>query len=200
MDGTEIKGTIKKIDRTKGLIEEIKMKDGSGKKIKLKPKEVKFMYLPPSGFDKLGKALDVINNAQKWNDEKLEQDLLNSGYVYFENTNVKIKKKTMPLLMQLLNPSFSKKVKVYHDPYAKETTSLSVGGIGVAGGNAKSYYIKAGDSDAAFKVLKKRYKDEFKPLWNACKELIKKYGDKIKWSELTQHVFGLLRVSRIRSY
>ncbi|MFK7908141.1 MAG: hypothetical protein AB8B69_23625 [Chitinophagales bacterium] len=188
MDGTKIKGTIKDIDRKKGLIEEIKIKDGNGKKHKLKPKSVKFMYLPPSGLDNVMKSLDMATSVSKWNDEKLEQDLLNKGYIYFENTDVKIKKKTMNLLMQLLNPSFSKQVKVYHDPFAKETRSLNIGMVEVAGGNAKSYYIKAGDSNAAFKVQKKRYKDEFKPLWDDCSELITKYGDKIKWSELTQHV------------
>jgi hypothetical protein len=37
-DGTEINGTIKDIDREKGLIEYIKLQDGAGKKHKLNPK------------------------------------------------------------------------------------------------------------------------------------------------------------------
>ena len=93
LDGTEIKGNIKDIDRKKGLIDFIKLKDGSGKKHKLNPDKIKHMYLPPSGVDKLGKALDFVTDVQKWQDEKLEQDLLNQGYIYFESTDVKIKKK-----------------------------------------------------------------------------------------------------------
>ncbi|WP_010523062.1 hypothetical protein [Aquimarina agarivorans] len=92
-DGSEIEGIIKDIDRKKGLIEYIKIQDGSKKKHKLKPEQVKFMYLPPSGFDKLSKLTNFLTDTQKWNDEKLNQDFLNKGYVYFELADVLIKKK-----------------------------------------------------------------------------------------------------------
>ncbi len=92
-DGTEIQGNIKDIDREKGLIKFIKIKDGAGKKHKLKPEAVKHMYLPPSGLDKLSTAADFLTDTQKWNDDKLNQDLLNQGYVYFELADGKVKKK-----------------------------------------------------------------------------------------------------------
>lgn len=186
-DGNEIKGTIKDIDRKKGLIKYVKIKDGSGKKHKLKPNDIKFMYLPPSGIDKYAKAAGFLTDAQKWNDEKLDQDLLNQRYVYFENTDVKIKKKQRPMLMQLLNPTFSSKVKVYHDPFAKKTMSVGVGSVDVVGGNAKSYYVQAGSDEAAYRLKKKHYKKEFVPMWDDCKTVIDKYSQ-IRWTELTQHI------------
>jgi len=185
-DGTEIQGNIKDIDRKKGLIEFIKLKDGAGKKHKLDAEEVKFMYLPPSGLDKLSKAYGAITDASKWTDEKMDQDLLNQGYIFFELADVKIKKKNRQLLMQLLNPTFSKQVKVYHDPFAKQTMGLGVAGIKVAGGIAKSYYVAKGDKPA-FKLQKKNYKKEFMPMWNSCKKIITDYPD-MKWSDLTEHV------------
>jgi hypothetical protein len=184
--GKEIKGTIKDLDRKKGLIEEVKIEDGKGKKHKLDAEDIKFMYLPPSGWDKLGIALDAIYDAQKWNDEKIDQDLVNQGYVYFENSMVKIKKKEHELLMQILNPTFSKYVKVYDDPYAKETMSVGIGTIKVAGGNEKSYFVKIGN-DAAFKLEKKNYDTEFLPLFGSCPDMKKKY-DKFFWSDLAEHV------------
>lgn len=187
-DGTEINGTIKDLDREKGLIEEVKIKDGAGKKIKLKAEKIKFMYLPPSGYDKLSKATAFLSNAQKWSDDKLNQDFLNDGYVYFELADVKVKKKDRKLLMQLLNPNFSKEVKVYHDPYAKETMSVGVAGVTLAGGNEKSYYVSKGGKPA-FRLKKKDYKDEFMPMWNSCKELIKEYPD-MKWNDLVKHVLA----------
>lgn len=185
MDGTEIKGTVKDIDRKKGLIKQIKIEDGNGDKIKLKPSEVAFMYLPPSGLDKLAKSMDFLTDAQKWSNEKLDQDLLSDGYVFFESSNVKIKRKESVMLMQLLNPTFSGVVKIYHDPFAKQTMSVGVGNIKVAGGNEKSYFIKAGD-DAAYKLEKKRYKKEFKPLWSKCDNLANQ--EEVKWNKLTSHV------------
>jgi hypothetical protein len=186
MDGKEIKGTLSSVDRKKGLITYIKIEDGTGQKHKLKAASVKIMYLPPSGLDNLSKALDFAGDIKKWNDEKLDQDLLNQGYVYFESTKVKIGKKSTTMLMQLLNPGFSKDVKIYHDPFAKETASVGVAGVKVAGGYEKSYYLKTGD-DAAYKLEKKNYDKEFKGLWGKCDEVIKKYPE-MKWTELTKHV------------
>ncbi len=187
-DGTEIQGTIKDLDRDRGLIEEVKIKDGNGKKHKLKPEDIKFMYLPPSGLDKLGKKLNTGFDVQKWEDGALDRERLNLGYIYFELADVKIKKKTKKLLMQLLNPSFSKNIKVYHDPYAKKTMSLGVGPLTVAGGNEKSYYVAKG-KNAAFRLKKKDYKEEFNALWSSCPDLIKEFPLK-KWSDLTKHVLA----------
>lgn len=188
VDGTEVTGTIKDLDREKGLIEEVKIKDGAGKKLKFDAEDIKFMYLPPSGYDKLSKATAFLKDAQKWNDEKLNQDFLNDGYVYFELADVKIKKKNKKLLMQLLNPNFSKIVKVYHDPYAKETIAPKVGGIKVAGGDAKSYYVSK-EGAPGFRLKKKDYKEQFVPLWNSCKKIISDYKT-VKWGELVKHVIA----------
>jgi hypothetical protein len=187
-DGTEINGTIKDLDREKGLIEYVKIKDGAGKKHKLDAEDIKFMYLPPSGIDNLSKKLDFMTDAQKWNDDKLNQDFLSEGYTYFELADVKVKKKDRKLLMQLLNPNFSKEVKVYHDPYAKETMSVGVAGVKLAGGFAKSYYISKGGKPA-FRLKKKDYKEEFLPMWNSCKDLIKEFKDP-KWGDLVKHVLA----------
>jgi len=188
MDGTEIQGNIKDIDRKKGLIEFIKLKDGAGKKHKLDADKIKHMYLPPSGFDKLSKLNEMIFDADNWDSENLNKDYIMQGYVYFELSDVKIKKKTRKLLMQLLNPEFSKEVKIYHDPFAKETMSLGIGPVKAIGGDAKSYYLKKGDK-AAYKIKKKDYKDEFKPLFQSCKEMIKKFA-KPAWSDLVEHVLA----------
>lgn len=184
-DGTEISGTIRDIDREKGLIEYIKLQDAAGKKHKLKPEDIKFMYLPPSGLDKLTKKLDFISDMQKWNDDKLNQEYLKEGYAYFETTDVKIKKKQTKLLMQLLNPAYSKEFKIYCDPYAKETASIGVGGMKFVGGDAKSFYV-AKKNEPAFLLKKKEYKKEFAELWKNCDKLISENPEP-KWGDLTKH-------------
>ncbi|MEL6811016.1 MAG: hypothetical protein AAFP76_06750 [Bacteroidota bacterium] len=187
-DGSELKGNIHDIDRDKGLIEEITVKNGSGKKQKLEPEEIKFMYLPANNLDKLSKTVGTATNAQNWQDDKIDQKLLNKGYVYFELSEVKLKKKTKKLLMQLLNPSFSKNIKVYHDPYAGKTTSLGIGAVKLTGGIEKSYYI-AKENATAFRIKKKDYKDEFGPLWSSCPAVTEKFPEK-HWRDLTQHILS----------
>lgn len=188
-DGTEIQGNIKDIDRKKGLIQQIKIKDLEGKKHKLKPEEIKYMYLPPSGLDKLGSTLEFLHDATKWEKTDLDKDIIGKGYAYFEKSKVKIKRKTRVLLLQLLNPSFSSKVKIYYDPFARESIGVGIGGIKVAGGYAKSYYFKKGDA-VAYRIKKKNYDDEFKLLFKDCKSLIKKYGKRPKWTDLVEHLLA----------
>jgi len=185
-DGTELSGTIRDIDRDKGLIEFIKLQDAAGKKHKLKPEDIKHMYLPPSGLDNLTKKLDFISDYQKWNDDKLNQEYLKEGYAYFETADVQVKKKTSKLLMQLLNPAFSKELRIYCDPRAKETASFGVGGVKFVGGDAKSYYVAKKDAPA-FLLKKKEYKKEFATLWSGCDKLITASSADPKWTDLSKH-------------
>jgi hypothetical protein len=188
-NGEELVATIDKIKRKKGLIMQINVKLADGQKRTLKPDDIKSMFLPPSGFDKLAKFNDKISNLNELEkDRSLHQEYVKEGYVYFENCEVQIKKKTMKLLMQLVNPGFASKIKVFHDPYAAESASIGVGGLTVAGGIDKSYYIKKGD-DKAFRLLSKDYRKLWKDIYGNCKELEKEVGTKKDWKNFEQHVY-----------
>lgn len=185
-DGTEIEGTIDDIDRKKGLIKLIKVIDSEGKKHELQPEMVSHMYLPPSGLDNVQKAGSFVSDAQRWNDQKLNQDLFSKGYAYFESGEVKIKKDTQILLMQLLNPSFSRMIKVYYDPFANQTAGLGVGGLNLTGGIAKSYFVRKTGGEM-IKLEKKNYEKEFNSLYEKCPSLVEKYPDG-KWRDLAMHI------------
>ncbi len=184
-DGREIKGTAK-ISIKKMQITAVTINDGA-KKQTFAAKDIKYMYLPPAGLDKIAKAKGFLTDVQKWNDEKLNNDFLDQGYVYFESTDVKIKKKTYTMMMQLLNPTFSKDVKVYNDPQSGETASVGVAGVKVAGGNAKSYYVKKSNEPVAYLLTKSDYKKEFPMFWKGCDDVIKSYPE-VKWTELPKHI------------
>ena len=57
----------------------------------------------------------------------------------------------------------------------------------VAGGEDKSFYVKKGDG-VAFRLYKKNYDKEFKNLFGDCPAVVKKYGEKIRWSEFEEAV------------
>ncbi|MBK7804761.1 MAG: hypothetical protein KA270_12495 [Saprospiraceae bacterium] len=188
-DGKELTGFIDDIDRKKGLIEEITIIDLNKKKIKLKPEEVKHMYIVPSGFDKLSSGMNNMYDATKWNEDKsAHAEHIKAGYVFFETTEVMVKKKKLTLLLQLLNPGFANKIKVFFDPYAGETASFGFGGIKLAGGDAKSYYFKKGDN-VAYKMEKKNYDDELENLYGDCPSFKKEFEKKMGWSMVEKHIF-----------
>ncbi|MCF8246528.1 MAG: hypothetical protein K9J37_15355 [Saprospiraceae bacterium] len=187
MDGTEKQVYVKSIDRKKGLIEEIKIEDEAGKKSKLKPEQIKHMYLPQSGWDKMSKGLDKAFDVQKWEDESLDPNKFAEGYVYFEQAEVQVKKQKMTMLMQLLNPAFCNKIKVYHDPYASESASVGIGGMTLAGGDDKSYYVSVRNK-TAFKLMKKNYDEEYSKVFGLCTPMKNKF-EKVKWSDFNEHVY-----------
>ncbi|MBP7509162.1 MAG: hypothetical protein KA807_15220 [Prolixibacteraceae bacterium] len=172
----------------KGQIAEMKVKDETGNKIKIKPTDIKMMYLPQSMLDKIGQADKFLTDAKLWKSDNLDNSKIADGYVYFESTDVKFGKKIQKLLMQVVNPAFCSKVKIYNDPFASETMGVGVGGITLAGGDLKSYYFKKGDEPAVL-LQKKDYKKKFAEIWSDCPALIEKYGEKPVWNDLAQHVY-----------
>ncbi|TRX52389.1 hypothetical protein FNH22_22010 [Fulvivirga sp. M361] len=189
-DGTKFEGLLGGFKRSKGLIETVKMKNPNGKKLKIDPAKISFMYLPPNNLAKFSAAMEQAGNIQNWEKQTtVDTSLMNKGYVYFEKTPTKIKKKTDDLMLQLMNASFSSKIKVYHDPFAKETASIGLAGVDVVGGLDKSYYVKKAGEDAAFRLMKKNYREEFIKVFGDCDELVKKYRSDVKWSDLETHVY-----------
>ena len=187
-DGTEIEGTVDGFKRKKGLFKLVKIKDESGKIHELEASAIKHMYLMPNGLDKLNRALDAVFDVQKWSDENMNSGLINDGYAFFEMREIMVKKEKLSLMLQLLNPGFSKRVKVYHDPYAAETMSAGIGGVTLAGGLDKSYYIGV-DGGEAYRLAKKTYKKTFSDVWKACPAVYKKYT-KMDWSSFVDHIIS----------
>ena len=185
-DGTEITGKIKKVKRKKGLLISVAINTDAGA-LTLLPDEINHMYLPPSGLDKFSRSVDEAYTMSKWDRDDVESDLIKDGYVYFEKAKVNLKGKERVMLMQLLNPGFSSKIRVYFDPFAQETTRAGIGGLTVAGGLDKSYYIQRGE-EPAYRMKKKEYRKDFENFFEDCPTLFKEY-EKPDWPDFAKHVF-----------
>jgi hypothetical protein len=188
LDGSKIEGTIDDLDRRKGLIEEITIiPTGEKKKKKLQPKDIKNMYLPGSGLNKIGNAMDQAFDAQKWKNNDVNMEIISKGYAYFEMVTTQIKRDKEMLMLQLLNPAFSAKIKVFHDPLAQESMGFGVAGVTLAGSDEKSYYVQVG-SENAKRVKKKDYDDEYLVLYKSCPDLLKKLKDDHRWTNFDKHL------------
>lgn len=187
--GEELVGTIKDFDYKRGLIDEITLVVGKKDKRKLTPDQISHAYLPQSGLNKLSQAMDLTQDATQWGSEDINQEYMQDGYAYFEQSTVQLKKKKIEALLQMVNPAFNNPVKIFHDPWAKESASAGVGGIKVAGGLEKSYWVIV-KGKPAFKVLKKSYDEQLAEIFGACPDYISKLGDKPQWSDFPEALFN----------
>lgn len=187
--GEKIEADIKDVDRKKGQINEIKFIKPDGKKLRITAAEIAELYMAPSGLDKLQKQGNFFNDATKWGKSDASK-YLNKGYTMYTNrmVSLKNKKKEEEYLMQVINPKFSKYIEVYSDPWAKQTASIGIGGMKLAGGIAKSYYIKKGDEKVLW-LTKKDFDEHFASLFMDNDKFKAKYADhKFKWSLLGVYI------------
>jgi len=183
--GEELTGYVKGAKWKKGLMESIKfIKEKEDKKQEILATDIAFLYVQPSGLESALVGIDLMLNANKWGD--LEADYIKEGYLYFEQVTAKVGRKTRTVLMQLLNPHFNGEIRVYNDPFAKETGGLGVGGLKVTGGYEKSYYIVKGDA-MGYRVYKKDFKKEaFNDLLAGCDAVV--VEKKPDWKELARYI------------
>ncbi|CAN1558783.1 hypothetical protein MCERE19_02528 [Spirosomataceae bacterium] len=181
-DGSKVEGVIEDLDRKRGNISEISLKV-DGKKKTYKPDQIKEMYLPASGLDKLSKQIEVATNFSK----DLNSDRITDGYGFFEYTQVEIKGKVQSLLMQLVNPGFHNKVRVYFNPFATETMSVDLGPMKV-GGLDRSYFVKVGD-EPAYRITKGNYNEKSKELFKGCAAAMSALKKDSDWSKFERIVY-----------
>ena len=87
---------------------------------------------------------------------------------------------------------FDSTIKVFKDPFGKETASVGFGGMTVAGGDEKSLLVKKAGVEETFYVKKKTYSEQFVQLFGDCQELMDAYKDKpnsIKIKYFAEQVF-----------
>lgn len=187
--GEDIVGVVDRVRTKKGLVKQIDLVLADGKKVSYMPEQVSYMYLAPSGFDKLINDYTKVTNLTRWNeDQSAHAEHIKAGYVYFETTEVMIKKKKMTMLLQLVNPGFARGIKVYFDPFAVKSGGVQMSGIQMTGGEYKSYYFRKGDGIAE-RVKSGDYKEKFPLFFGDCAGMEAAYPGRKKWHEVEKHVF-----------
>lgn len=188
-DDSKLEGTLDELKRKKNQVESVSIKLSNGEVKKLKPEDIKNMYLKPSTDSKITNDFDAAMKVQTWDNKYINGDLVKEGYCYFEQAKVEFKNETPTLLLQLLNPGFSSKIKVFYDPYAQETGGFAMGDLKLTGGEDKSYYVQVGNNVAA-KTKKKDYDAAFRNFYADCPDLIKKIEKDLKWSDFAKHIYA----------
>jgi hypothetical protein len=185
--GEEIHGEFLGGALLNGYLGKINIKTSDGEKAKFKPEDIVLLKVKATGLAKMTMMAESASSIKEIVHADFEE-IINREYIIFE-TALKASKKDKARLMQLLNPGFDDKIKVYANPEANETSGVGIPGVRLTGGEDKSYlFVKGGEK--AVKVRKGSYRKNFEELYNDCHQMLTAFGDeKIKWGDVAGHVF-----------
>lgn len=188
VDGREVTGRLTSASLINGYLDRFTIKSEAGEKLKLEPEDVIRLSVKASATAKISMAATSAASIKAMSNRDFNE-IKNREYIIFE-TAMRHNKSGKIRLMQLLNPGFDSKIKVFANPNAQKTSGLSVGGIRVTGGEDRSYLLVRGE-EKAIMVRKISYRKEFEEIFADCPAMLKQFeGDKIMWDDLAGHVFA----------
>ena len=185
--GETVEGTLTGGSIVSGYLNNITIKGKDGEKLKYKPEDVSKLTIKTSKIAKLAMIAESTSSIKEATSTDFNE-IVNRNQFIFE-TAMRHNKNEKLRLMQLLNPGFDSKIKVYDDPNAKETMGVGIGGIKLTGGVDKSYLLVQND-EKAVRVKKGNYKKDFDELYKNCPKMLQIFaGEKVKWEDVAGHVF-----------
>jgi hypothetical protein len=185
--GEEIQGKFVGGSYSSNGLSKISIKLENGEKAKFKPEQVISLVIKSSSLLKLTMISESASSVSELTNTNFN-DLVNRDYLIFE-TALTAKKSDTYRLMQLLNPGFDTKIKVFAEP-SKKTGGLNVVGVQLTGGEAKAYLFVKG-TEKSFEVKKGSYSKNFEEVYSDCPKMLESFqGEKIKWDDVALHVFA----------
>lgn len=184
--GEEIHGKFVGGTYVKNGLTKITIKLENGEKAKFIPEQVISLHIKASGLAKLFMVSNSGSSVKEFVNSDFN-DIINREYIIFE-TALTPKKTDTYRLLQLLNPGFDSKIKVFAEPSAK-TGGFNVGGIQLTGGESRAYLFVKGEEKAIL-VKKGSYSKNFEELYSDCPKMLDAFkSEKIKWDDIALHVF-----------
>lgn len=180
--GERVEFILDDLDRKRGLIYDVEGKTLDGKKFDYKAEEIQEMGLPPSNFAKFASATESTNSIARAKRTDVSQ--VGRELVLFFQEYLDDDKRTV--LVQLLNPTFADKIRVYDDPFAAETAGIGFAGVQMTGGMDKSFYVKHGGK--TFRLKKKNYDEYIAKFYGSCPDMLAKFKS-MPWRDFAAHVF-----------
>jgi hypothetical protein len=188
-DGSEVAGRLTSASVINGYLDRFTIKNDAGEKIKLEPEDVVRLSVKATATAKIAMATASTSSIKEISNRDFSE-INNREFIIFE-TAMRHNKAGKIRLMQLLNPGFDSKIKVFADPNAQKTMGLNVGGIRLTGGEDKSYLLVRSGEEKAILVKKVSYRKQFEEIYKDCPAMLKHFeGDKIMWDDLAGHVFA----------
>jgi hypothetical protein len=183
-DGTEVKGFYKGAKLKNGLMTRVTFEQENGEKRKIEASEIAQMYLYPSKLGSLSAFSEANASIVKASNSNYDE-VYRKDAIIFEQAKLPGKKGKY-VMLQLINPHFSEKLKVYDNPTAKTSGGWEARGVQITGGELKSFYVII--DGVVTEVKKKNYKQMFATFFSDCPEMNEVY-EKKKVQDFGKHVY-----------
>jgi len=185
--GDSLIGRFEGAGLTDGYMGTVVFRTDSGKVLRIKPEEIARLSIRPSTLARLEMTANSANSIREIAGADFEE-IAKREFIIFEPARRTNRAGTIRL-MQLLNPGFDGRIKVFADPNARKTLGLSLGGVRLAGGEDKSFLFVLPD-DRTVLVKKSSYADNFTELYGSCSTMVEGFsGARMRWDDVAAHVF-----------
>lgn len=183
--GDTIFGRINSAMMLDGQVRSFTIKQADKSKVKLKSADVTVLAIKATNFMNWTSAMSAPN-IQRAADMDY-QKIMKREWIRFEQARLPNKDKYA--LMQLLNPDFDSKIKVYLNPNSNETSTTSINGVMLSGGEDNSYLVVTEGNQAEIYKKRKYNKEALTRLYKNCETFAAEYaGEKFKWKDFSEHV------------
>lgn len=186
IDGTLIEGAMASAVLINGFLKTVNIKDSDGVKHKYKADQIKKLKVKAgtlAKMDMIAESTSSVKNLLKTD----FNEIIEREYIIYEQALLP-KKKDKYRLLQLLNPGFDHRIKVFQDPNAKETAGVKIGGAKLVGGEDKSFLVVK-DGAKSEEIKKGKYKKQFPVLFGDCDLAKVMDNSKMKFKNFAAHVF-----------
>lgn len=187
-DGKEISGDIRTAVFGPRGLQSFTIRDASDTKHKFKAADVATLKVKVDGLAKLEMLSEKTTSLKRMLETDFDE-IADREYLYYEQVQIPGKKKYV--MAQLLNPGWDSKIKVFHNPLGSETQQVGIGGMTLAGGDAKTYIVVANDAPSII-LKKKDYEDKiFDKIYSSCPDIGTNFQDNDrKFKYFASHVFA----------
>ncbi|MEQ8238021.1 MAG: hypothetical protein RIA69_02355 [Cyclobacteriaceae bacterium] len=186
-DGDTVKGRVVAQTLINGQLRSFTIKKSDKSKAKFTAADVQLLAVKPTKLANIESAMSVQSIIRASNIDF--DEVMNREWVYFERALLP-RRKDKPALMQLLNPGFDNKIKVYFDPNANESGGLNLNGLQLTGGNDLSYLVVYDGNKSEIYRRGNYRRDALSELYKDCDVFVENYqGEKFRWENFAEHVF-----------
>ncbi len=181
--GDTVSGWISNVTLTNGNLSGFTIKTDAVKS-KFKIMDIKSLAVTPDVMAR-HEDMALITTMQRAQNEAFLK-VVKTDWVIYERIQLPGNRERY-MLTQLLNPGFDSKIKVYKNPNAGETMSMSSGSVKLTGGDDDSYLVSLAAGARPLLIRKGKYTEEgSKTMYGVCEAL---QGEEMKWKDFAKHVF-----------